>query len=182
MAEGYKRKTIFIKRVFQGKLIFSTLFFFCGGCLMFFAILAIFSSNLLFAPHSGHLPSTGLTPVNTILNLITAHWVPMAIGGIMLVVSSILLSHRIAGPLYRFERALDAMNRGYLGEQITLRENDEGKHLAEKINSTAALDALLDQVEALELTNEEKETLASLCWSMREQNRRIKDAFSGYNF
>lgn len=195
MAEGYRRKTIFIKRGFQSKLILSTLLFFGGGCLLFFAMLAIFTSSLTFPPNAGGHPAFGLTPLDTIINLIAAHWVPLAIGGIMLVASSILLSHRVAGPLYRFECALDNMNSGYLGEHITLREHDEGKQLAEKINqfntclaqavrvsgnSTAALDTLLDQLESLDLTGDDKEQLASLCWSMREQTRRIKAAFSVY--
>lgn len=52
----------------------------------------------------------------------------------VLAASSILLSHRIAGPLYRIELTLDKLIQGQDVQQIRLRKNDELKELAEKIN------------------------------------------------
>jgi len=52
----------------------------------------------------------------------------------VLAASSILLSHRVAGPLYRIERTLDRLIQGEDVEHIRLRKNDELKELAEKIN------------------------------------------------
>ena len=44
------------------------------------------------------------------------------------------LSHRIAGPLFRLEKELDTRLRGDRKGPIKLREHDELKNLAEKIN------------------------------------------------
>ena len=49
-------------------------------------------------------------------------------------VLSILLSHRIAGPLYRIERTLDKIIQGEDTEFITLRKGDELQDLAGRIN------------------------------------------------
>ena len=49
---------------------------------------------------------------------------------------SIYLSHKIAGPLYRFQVALDEINKGNLQTRINLRKGDEGHFLAEKFNQT----------------------------------------------
>ncbi len=48
--------------------------------------------------------------------------------------SSILLSHRVAGPLYRIELTLDKLIQGEDIDLIRLRKTDELKELAEKIN------------------------------------------------
>jgi hypothetical protein len=47
---------------------------------------------------------------------------------------SIVLTHRIAGPLYRLEKTLDAFMEGQDVGDIRLRKNDELKGLAERIN------------------------------------------------
>ena len=52
----------------------------------------------------------------------------------VIAVSSILLSHRIAGPLYRIELTLDKLIQGEDVGYLSLRKNDELKELAEKIN------------------------------------------------
>jgi len=195
MADSYKRKTLFIKRGFQSKLVVATFLFFSGGCLLFITMLALFSADTLTLSSSATDIQIGTTPLIIAKQLLSANWVLLAFGGLMLLISSIFLTHRVAGPLYRFEQTLDSMNSGDLCVHISLREKDEGMELAGKINqfneslsqsvrvlknSTAALDTLLEQADSLSLPEEEKENLASLCWSMREHNRKIKTAFCSY--
>ena len=50
---------------------------------------------------------------------------------------SIYLSHKIAGPLYRFQIGLDEIDKGNLQTRINLRKGDEGQFLADKFNQTA---------------------------------------------
>ncbi len=47
---------------------------------------------------------------------------------------SIVFSHRIAGPVYRFEQTLDKLIQGQDTEYIHLRKGDELNGLAEKLN------------------------------------------------
>ena len=55
---------------------------------------------------------------------------------IILVIASftILISHRLAGPLFRIQRTIDEVVRGEDAENIHLRKHDELKDLAGKIN------------------------------------------------
>jgi methyl-accepting chemotaxis protein len=46
----------------------------------------------------------------------------------------ILLSHRIAGPLYRFENVLNDINTGDLTKRVSLRRTDELIELKEALN------------------------------------------------
>lgn len=47
---------------------------------------------------------------------------------------SIYLSHKIAGPLYRFQTGLNALGQGDLSARIHLRKFDEAQSLAVKMN------------------------------------------------
>ena len=52
----------------------------------------------------------------------------------VIVASSIVFSHRIAGPVYRFEQTLDKLIKGEDAEYIQLRKGDELKGLAGRLN------------------------------------------------
>lgn len=49
---------------------------------------------------------------------------------------TIYISHKIAGPLYRFDSTLDQLYRGNLKIRVNLRRFDETKFLANKFNAT----------------------------------------------
>lgn len=195
MSKVYKRRNIFIKKSFQGKLILSSFLFVGGGCLLFILLLGFVSSDTLTISYTSHDIQHGQTPLMLIKQILIANWILIAIGGIFLIIASLLLSHRIAGPLFRFEKALDNMRAGYLDDTIKLRGKDEGQELAMKINqfnsqlsrairtinhNTTALETLIEQVTAINLPESEKEELAGLCWSMQEHNRKIKHTCSAY--
>ena len=135
MNKPYKRRNYFIKKDFQGKLILGYFLFVMGGCLLFVILLGIISADTLTISYTDHDLQLGQTPMMLIKNVIAANWLLIVIGGTFLVLAAMLITHRIAGPLYRFEKALDNMITGRLNDFIYLRENDSGKELAEKINT-----------------------------------------------
>lgn len=197
MRKGYTRRkrNFLIKRDFQGKLILSTFLFVSGGCFLFIVLLSYFSADTLTISYSKNGLEFGQTPIMLLKQILTANWILIVIGGTFLVIASMMLSHRIAGPLFRFEKALDNMNAGLLDDTIRLRGKDEGKELATKINhfnlqlsqnlriidrSSEALEALIEQTSTLNLSKKEQEQLASLCWSMQEQNRKVRRVCSSF--
>ncbi len=50
---------------------------------------------------------------------------------------SIFLSHKIAGPLYRFHVGLQDIDKGNMKTRITLRKGDEAQFIADRFNQTA---------------------------------------------
>ncbi|RPH38875.1 MAG: methyl-accepting chemotaxis protein [Desulfobulbaceae bacterium] len=134
MEKAYKRRNIFIKKDFQGKLILGYFLFVMGGCLLFIILLGIISADTLTISYSNHDLQMGQTPIMLLKNVIAANWIFLIIGGSLLILAAMMITHRIAGPLFRFEKALDNMIAGNLNDIIHLREHDEGKDLAEKIN------------------------------------------------
>ncbi|MBN1405309.1 MAG: hypothetical protein JW946_02180 [Candidatus Omnitrophica bacterium] len=73
-----------------------------------------------------------LIPVAQKVNLIIMITIPIAL--IIIWVIALELSHRIAGPIYRLEKDLDAIIAGTKKGPIQLRKNDLLKELADKIN------------------------------------------------
>ena len=55
----------------------------------------------------------------------------------LIVVASIFLTHKVAGPLVRIKRVLSQMGQGNFSQRIQLRKGDELGDLAETVNQLA---------------------------------------------
>ena len=58
----------------------------------------------------------------------------LSLAALLIIVIAIVISHRVAGPIFSMERTIDRIVQGEKVEFIRLRKNDELKGLAEKIN------------------------------------------------
>jgi methyl-accepting chemotaxis protein len=198
MGKNYKRRNIFIKKDFQGKLILGYFLFVTGGCLFFIVLLAFFSADTLTVSYTNNDLQLGQTPIMLMKSVLAAHWVFIVVGTMFLVVAAMLITHRIAGPLFRIEKALDNMVSGNLNDVIFLREKDEGKDLAQKLNQfnlelsmsirdvrnhSEAIANLIKQtqVKSSQLPAELKEEFDSLCWGIEEKNKKIQTMCSAYS-
>lgn len=67
----------------------------------------------------------------------------------VIVVATMYLSHRVAGPVFRIERDLAEISQGDLTRRIVLRKNDDLKKLASEINKfISQLDNHLSNIKA----------------------------------
>jgi len=196
MEKTVKRRKYFIKKEYQGKLILSCFLFVAGIGLLFNVILGMLSADSLTISYSNQDLQLGQTPMMLVNQLLAANWLITIIGGGFIVFAALYLSHRVVGPLYRFEATVDSMQKGKLDIVIKLRDKDEGKELAQKINDfnsllsrsmhdisqhSQALNILIEQASKLDLPVEEKEQLASLCWSMQEHNCKVSTRCNYFN-
>jgi len=190
MVKKHKRRNFFIKKDFQGKLILGCFLFVTGGALLFNVLLGLLAADSVTISYANQDLQLDQTPLMLLKQALTANWSLIVIGGGFVMVATLFLSHRLAGPLFRFEATLDNMIKGSLDNTIHLREKDEGKELAQKINefnnqltrsfraisnNSKAIQILIEQASAIDLPEEKKEQLASLCWSMQEHNRKISN-------
>ena len=53
---------------------------------------------------------------------------------IMVTLSGIILSHRVAGPLYHFKKVFSAIKNGQREQRVRLRPNDKFQDVAEEFN------------------------------------------------
>ena len=134
MKRTWRRRNYFIKKDLQGKYIFIFFIFVIAGSYLFTAILGLMSSDTLTMVYKDHNLHLGKTPVVLLRELLRAHWIFIVTGGVLVVLVSVFLTHRFAGPLYRFEKSVEEMSRGNFNFEIRLRSGDEAKELAEMLN------------------------------------------------
>ena len=96
-------------------------------------------------------------------------WVPVALAILLVSAHAALVSHRIAGPLYRFREVFKQLARGDLSPRVVLRPRDYLSQEAQSINDMigglrdrvsdllAAVDGVADTTIALERAAESRE-------------------------
>jgi methyl-accepting chemotaxis protein len=190
-----KRRTIFVKKDFQGRLILGYFLFVAAGCSLFLVLFAALAAEPLVRLSDSSLPRFNEEPVHLLRMTFASHWPFFAFGALLLGYSAIRITHRIAGPLFNFERTLDQMLRRNLAREITLRNSDEGNELAVKINTfntdlsrtlrmigkqAEASAILLEQVRKTQLDAPENDELNSLLWALEEKNKKIGRLCNSY--
>lgn len=191
MAARYKRKTrnFFIKKDMQGKFLLAIFLAVLGGGLTFALLLGIFSADTMTISYSGNDIEVGATPWMLFKNAVAANWIFLVIGGTLLLLAAMVGTHRVAGPLFRFEKALSVMTDGDLTDTIFLRKKDEGKDLAEKINGfnemlnsrlktmdrhSEAIRDLLIRFESLDPQKLSPEDAVSICTAIKQHNDKLR--------
>lgn len=103
---------------------------------------------LLFFYNARGTLTTGYMDTEVKMLQTGAYFLPsLAVSTVVIVIFScltgafalILLSHRIAGPIFRFNTTLDELNAGDLTRRFNLRHNDQFKELADRINKLSAI-------------------------------------------
>lgn len=133
--QEYKRKTIYIKKDFQFKFILKFCLILLIGIVMSTGLLFLFSQETLTSSFENSrlvIKSTGIAilPVMIITNLVT-----LGIICIAAVIVTLLISHRIAGPMFRFEKDLHEIEKGNLCIKTNLREKDQFSEMALSLNN-----------------------------------------------
>jgi methyl-accepting chemotaxis protein len=134
MKRTWRRRNYFIKKDLQGKYIFIFFIFVIAGSYLFTVIFGLTSLDSLTIVYKDHNLQLGKTPVVLLKELLRAHWIFIVTSGVLVMFASMFLTHRFAGPLYRFEKSVEEMTRGNFNFDIRLRSTDEAKELAEMLN------------------------------------------------
>lgn len=190
-----KRRTIFVKKDFQGRLILGYFLFVAAGCSLFLVLFAALAAEPLVRFTDSSLPRLNEEPLHLLRRTFASHWIFFAFGALLLGYSAIRITHRIAGPLFNFERTLDQMLRRNLAREISLRCSDEGNELAVKINTfnsdlsrtlrmigkqAEASAILLEQVRKTQQDAQGNDELNSLLWALEEKNKKIGRLYKSY--
>ena len=157
--QKFKRRNYFINKEFQGKTIFNYFLLVLAGSILFSLIFSFFSSNTLSIVYDDYHLKLGTTPEILMDKIFSTQWIFIMVGGAFVILITLFLTHRVAGPFYRFEKSLDEMLGKDISGKITLRKKDEGKELADKINRFNII--LSDDLDRLAQLNKESAALAS---------------------
>lgn len=131
----YRRRNYFIKKGFQARFILRfILVIFLGIIVSSGIVYYLTSKKIEEAYYRSHIKiaSTGeiVYPI-----LFTANTITVGIIIVITIIITLLISHKIAGPLYRIEKSIHEIGEGNLSFKIYLRAKDELITLAEIFNN-----------------------------------------------
>jgi len=140
MHKPNRRKRYFIRSGLQARylrliLLAVALPTFLFACCLYYLIFYLMEEQLGIPESIAY----NITPVLGKINFILLVGLPVI--AVALLLWGLLISHRIAGPIYRLEKELDKISKGDFSLRIKFRKKDELASIAEGINK------ILDKIE-----------------------------------
>ncbi|MBI5560151.1 MAG: methyl-accepting chemotaxis protein [Deltaproteobacteria bacterium] len=136
MSEGKspKRRNVFIKKGFQANFSRNFLILIVIESLMGIGIFSYVSKGTLITGYSGSELVVSRTGEYFLPALLVGSLLVVGVTAILGFVFILMASHKIAGPLYRFERSLEKTGMGDLTYRFDLRSSDQLTTLADRVN------------------------------------------------
>jgi len=131
----YRRRNYLIDKKFQGKFIarFSMLVI-IGGLLTIALLYLLGTQSKTVAIQNSRVVAK--TTADFILPLLMQTVIAVTIlVGIIAGILTLLMSHKISGPLYRFKKAIEALEQGDFSSEFNIRSMDQLGGLADEINN-----------------------------------------------
>ncbi|WP_446810481.1 hypothetical protein ACH50O_02500 [Methylomonas sp. 2BW1-5-20] len=133
-----QRRQVFIKKDFQGRFIL--------GAFALILLSGLCSALLIYWMTGGDLQAQSQSAHASIVNASERLGISILIGNLVAILAAggiavgtvLYASHKIAGPLYRFETLCQEVGKGNLDTVTHLRENDQLQDLAQSFSTMVA--------------------------------------------
>ncbi len=165
MSELFKRRTVFINKGFQTDFSIRFLILIVIEAAMAVGLFAYLSRGTVITGYSGSelviaRTSEYFLPAALLINLIVIGLTAVA-GFIVMLYSS----HKLAGPLYRFEKGLEETASGDLTYRFNLRTKDQISAMADRLNGfNSRMDEKISVIkDESTLLRDELEEIRRLC-------------------
>ncbi len=136
--QAYKRSQHFIKKDFQTKFIFKFCLLLLAGILVSTGLIFLFSQNSLTSSFHNSKLVVENTAMAILPTVIYTSLVTLGLLTIATIIVTLFISHKIAGPMFRFEKDLKEIGDGDLTKKVFLREKDQAEDMAACINDMTA--------------------------------------------
>ena len=193
----FRRKQYFIKKGFQ--INFSIRF------LALIVIEAVLIAGFFWYLSLGTL-TTGYEGAQLRIESTSAYFFPsflmsnlivVLIVGVIGIIGLILISHKIAGPLYRFEKGVTEVSKGDLSYRFRTRKGDQLTEVSESLNSLISMmdskvetmnvdvDGIMNVLEDIKLCADadsgEKEKIKLLSQEIMQRVNNLKDTLGQFD-
>lgn len=191
----YKRRKYLIDRRLQAKYALLTILLLLVYTFLFAAIL--FIPQILGLVASNTIDEQAKA-ARMLLNLHQSVWPALGLVAVILSTTSIFVTHKIAGPVYRFRKVLSEVSAGNLEISIKLRKRDDLKDLAEDLNNViselrtfvltlqedhatmaACIDEIEDKIRNNQITSETGNELIARLKSSKDKTANALMKYSG---
>ncbi len=129
-----KRRIYFIDKKFQTKFIFKFCLIVVVASLALTALLIYFSQGSTTVAIENTKVKVMSTADFMLPVFIQTIAIVFAAAALAVLILSLLVSHKIAGPLYRIKREIDALKEGDFRRSFNLRKKDQLKDLAQSLD------------------------------------------------
>jgi methyl-accepting chemotaxis protein len=129
-----QRKTYFVKKDFQIRFIVKFCMLLLAGVVVSTGLLFFFSPDSLTSSYQSSGLEIKHTNIAILPSVIVTNLITLGLITLGVIIVTLLVSHKIAGPLFRFEKELDAVAEGDLTKRVVLRQKDQGKDMADSLN------------------------------------------------
>lgn len=131
----YKRKSYLIDKKFQGRFIARLSALVLIGGILTIAILYLFGAqSKTVAIQDSRVVARSTADFILPLLIQTVITVTILVG-VTAALLTLFMSHKISGPLYRFKKVIEALEKGDFSSEFSIRSTDQLSSLADEINS-----------------------------------------------
>lgn len=143
----FRRRNYFINRDFQVRFTIKFLIVIVIEAILAIGLFLYLSRGTLTTGFIGSDFRIARTSEFFLPTLLVSNLIIIGITAIIGIAVMVYLSHRIAGPLYRFEKILTDIGRGDLTQRFKLRDNDQLSELSESITElTTTMDKRISDI------------------------------------
>lgn len=129
------RRNYFINKTFQAEFILKFCAMVAFGCIIFGIVLYVFSRGTL----TTSFENSRLVVKSTADYLLPGLLFGGLIAGLATAIASsivvLLMTHRMAGPMYRFEKYVQKIGSGELGSDLKIRKKDQFQSMVASFNN-----------------------------------------------
>lgn len=133
-APTFKRRNFFINRSFQTRFIVKFLFVLLLAAVVSIVLTLLATTDTLTSTFVDSKLVIQKTSLAIMPSVIYTNIVTTAVVGVVAVIVVLLVSHKIAGPMFRFEKDVVRVSEGDLKSQIHIRKSDQFEELALSLN------------------------------------------------
>ncbi|MFC1857031.1 hypothetical protein ACFL9U_03275 [Thermodesulfobacteriota bacterium] len=135
---SFGKRQVYVKKKYQAKFILKFCLLILAGSVLSTGLLFVFSLSTVTSSFDGsrlvvRSTASAILPAILLTNLITL--IIILIATIFVV---LYISHKIAGPMLRFEKELTLIGKGDLTARVNLREGDQFEDVGKKLGILAA--------------------------------------------
>lgn len=121
----YKRRHYFINKAFQSEFILKFCALVALGCVVFGVILYALSSKTLTTSFENSRLVVKSTADYLLPGLLFGGIIVGILTAIVTSIIVVLMTHRVAGPMYRFEKQAEKIGSGELSSDLKIRKKDQ---------------------------------------------------------
>jgi methyl-accepting chemotaxis protein len=129
-----KRRQYFVQKEFQSKFILKFCMVLFTGIIISIGLLFLFSQNTLTSSFEQSRLVIKNTASAILPSVFLSHLIALVLITLLTIVVTLLVSHKLAGPLFRFQKELREIGEGNLTQVIKLRKKDQVKAMADSLD------------------------------------------------